>query len=112
MTKTTNYYKRASQKSAQGMLNLKILNSGLFLIVAGFAFLYLIGISDLTAKGFILQDLRTESRDLGERKEFYEQQVNSLQSFYVLSEQAKTLNMVAIEDIEYLKASNQLVAKK
>jgi len=112
MTKTANYYKRAAEKNSKGRLNLRILNIGLFLTLATFAFFYLIGISDLTAKGFILQDLRSQNSELEESVAFYEQEVNSLQSFYVLNEQAKTLNMVAISDIEYIKAGSSIVAKK
>jgi hypothetical protein len=112
MTKTANYYKRAAEKNNKGRLNLRLLNIGLFLTIATFAFFYLIGISDLTAKGFILQDLRSQTSDLEERMSFYEQEVNSLQSFYALNEQAKTLDMVAVSNIEYIKAGNSTVAKK
>ena len=112
MTKTANYYKRSAEKNTKDRLNLRILNIGLLLTIATIAFLYLIGISDLTAKGFILQDLRSQTNDLEERRAFYEQEMNSLQSFYVLNEQAKTLNMVAISDIEYIKAGDTAVAKK
>jgi cell division protein FtsB len=113
MIKMSSYYcGRAAKENSRYALNIKILNLGLFLTITVFTFFYLISISDLTAKSFILQELRAEADSLGERQEFYEQQVNSLQSFYILSERAKTLNMVAIEDIEYIKASSQFVAKK
>lgn len=112
MTKTVNYYKRTGQKDSRARLNLRLINAGLFISLAALAFIYLIGISDLTAKGFILQDLRMENNELEERWAFYEQQVNSLQSSTSLAEQVKSLNMVAIEDIEYIKVGTNAVAKK
>lgn len=113
MKKNCNYHQRGRDaKKKTNRLNLKFINYALFSVFTTFAFFYLIGISDVTAKGFILQDLRREAIDLEENKTFYEQEIDSLQSFYSLSEQAKTLNMVVISDIEYIKAGTHSVAKK
>lgn len=113
MKKHCNYYQRnRDAKNKTKRLNLKFLNYALFSIFATFAFFYLIGISDLTAKGFILQDLRQEAVNLEDSKSQCQQEIDSLQSFYSLSEKAKTLNMVVVSDIEYIKAGTHIVAKK
>lgn len=107
------YHQRGRETKARAkQINLKFINYALFVTFFSFAFLYLIGISDVTAKGFILHDLRREVVDLEETKDAYEQEINSLQSFYSLNEQAKTLNMVVISDIEYIKAGAHSIAKK
>jgi cell division protein FtsB len=113
MKKTANYYTlQKNNKKSYKFISIRMLNIGLFLFVATGFFFYLIGISSLTAKGFILQDLRSQAAELEERHEMLEQQVNSLQSFYVLNEKAKNLDMVKIDNIEYIKAGTQTVAKR
>lgn len=114
MTKIVNCYKnRLEPRTKSGcLINLRIFNTFLFVIIFGMSFAYLIGVSDLTVKGFALQELRMQSAKLAEQKLSYEQQVDAMQSYYILSERAKSLNMVAINDIEYLQATHQNVAKK
>ncbi|MDI3496352.1 MAG: hypothetical protein PWQ35_373 [Patescibacteria group bacterium] len=113
MKKAANYYSASKKiKTKPKSVSLRLLNAGLFLTAAAGFFMYLIGISDLTAKGFILQDLRSQAVEAEENYKLQEQQVNSLQSFYVLNEKAKDLNMVKIDNIEYIKVSGQAVAKK
>lgn len=113
MTKKTKYYRQNDKKqNSQTAINLKIFNFGLFFLVTTFAFFYLIGISDLTTKGFVLQELRTEASSLEERKVSFEDKVNDLQSYYFLNEKVEILDMVAINDIEYIKVGSQVVAKK
>ncbi|MDD3939067.1 MAG: hypothetical protein PHF49_00165 [Patescibacteria group bacterium] len=113
MKKATNYYLSSKKnKKNPKSISLRLLNTGLFLMVAAGFFMYLIGISDLTAKGFILQDLRSQAFEIEESYKLQEQQVNSLQSFYVLNEKAKDLDMVKVDNIEYIKVGGQAVAKK
>jgi hypothetical protein len=114
MTKIVNCYKNSLEPKVKSgcLINLRIFNTFLLVVICGISFAYLIGVSDLTVKGFALQELRTQAAKLAEQKLSYEQQVDAIQSYYVLSERAKSLNMVAISDIEYLQAANQSVAKK
>lgn len=113
MTRQASYYNKQGKGSdLKGAVKVKVLNIGIFISFFALAFMYLLGISDITAKGFILQELRSQSQDLQERHEFYQQQANSLQSFYSLNEKVKTLDMVKVDDIEYIKAVSGVVAKK
>ena len=42
----------------------------------------------------------------------YEQEIDALQSYYVLNARVQSLNMVAINEIEYIKVPDSVVAKK
>ena len=113
MTKIVNCYnERLRTKPVKRLVSLGIFNVCLFVVVAGLGFAYLLGVSDLTVKGFALQELRQESARLAEEKLAQEQKIDALQSYYVLSERVKSLNMVAISDIEYIQENSRAVAKR
>ncbi len=113
MSSKSSYYKSKKDSKQQSIrLNLRFLNYGLGLLVLAFVFIYLFGISDLTAKGFILQDLRHQLDEVSEDRVAYEDQVNKLQSYHALNEKLQPLGMVAVTDIEYIKVNAPIVAKK
>lgn len=113
MSQIATYYKeRQKIHTAKRGLNLRFFNAILFLVVFGLGFAYLISVSDLTVKGFVLQELRAEVAALAEERLSYKEKIDALQSYYVLSERAKSLDMVAISDIEYIQAGSHIVAKK
>jgi hypothetical protein len=113
MTKIVNCYNtQLKPKTNKHSVNLRIFNFFIFTIVFSLGFAYLIGISDLTVKGFVLQDLKGKSSSLIAEKIDNEQQIDSIQSYYALNSRAQKLNMVAINDIEYLSSGGHIVAKK
>jgi len=113
MTKIVNCYsENLKSKSARPCLNLRIINFFLFSLVFACGFAYLIGVSDLTVKSFALKELKLEQAALAEKKLAYEQEIDALQSYYILSARAKSLNMVAINDIEFIKSLDGVVAKR
>ncbi|MDP2944181.1 MAG: hypothetical protein Q8N57_01245 [bacterium] len=112
MTKiATNY---ASQRTVSGLtrFNLKYFNVCLFAGLAVLGVMYLINISDLTVQGFSLRDLKSRVSDLASEKMANEEAVNAAQSYYSLNARAQGLDMVAIDDVEYLPASSLTVARK
>ncbi|MFA5024450.1 MAG: hypothetical protein WC523_05875 [Patescibacteria group bacterium] len=113
MTKIVNCYSAnlsAAKKTRQ--LSLKSLNLGLFVFILAFGFLYLLNISDLTVKGFALRELKIQATDLASAKLENEEKINDLQSYYSLNSRTQKLNMVAVGNVEYLAATNPVVAKK
>jgi hypothetical protein len=113
MTKIVNCYNaQLKPKTKKHSVNLKIFNFCLFAALFSLGFAYLIGISDLTVKGFVLQEMKNQSSNLASEKRDNEQQVDSLQSYYALNSRAQKLDMVVINDIEYLSAGSHVVAKK
>lgn len=113
MTKIVNCCsENLKSKKTRHYLNLRVVNVFIYVLLVVCGFAYLIGVSDLTVKSFALKELKMEQAALAEKKQAYEQEIDSLQSYYVLSARAQSLNMVAINDIEYIKSPDSTVAKK
>ena len=116
MTKIVNgYSSKIKPASNKRTIDLKKINIGIFSILSVLGVFYLVSISDLTVKGFALQELKNKVAAINDEKVSNEEQINKLQSYYSLSSRTKGLNMVAIGDIEYLNknaASAAALAKK
>ncbi len=113
MTKVINYYQAKNQSVKTGKkLNLKFLNMGLIALVVSLGVFHLINVSDLTVKGFVLKELKTEVSFLASEKLDNEEKINNLQSYYSLNTRTEKLNMVAISEIDYLVAPGAVVARK
>ncbi len=113
MTKMVNCYSgQLKPRPVKHSLNLRIFNLFIFTLIFSLGFCHLLNISDLTVKGFVLQELKMQSASLAAEKVDNEQQVDALQSYYALNSRAQSLNMVKISDIEYLSTGSHAVAKK
>ena len=106
------YAKPLKSPVGSNRLNLKYFNLGLFAVIAGLGFVYMINISDLTVQGFALRDLKAQATNLASTEAENEETVNSAQSYYSLSSRTQGLNMVAVGDVEYITAPNSTVAKR
>jgi len=91
---------------------LKYFNFGVLTLISILGVLYINNISELTAQGFALRDLKSNLSALASENMEKEELVNAAQSYYSLSLRTKDLNMVAIANVEYLSPSGQAVAKK
>lgn len=113
MTKIVNAYSsRIKPVSNSRTVSLKKINIGIFSLLSVMAVFYLVSISDLTVRGFALQELKNQVASVNDEKLNNEEQINKLQSYYSLSSRTKDLNMVAIGDIEYLNKNVAVIAKK
>lgn len=92
-------------------LNLKFFNYALFILIASAGIFYLVGINDLTVKGFRLQELRGEIFILSNDMKGMEGQVMSLKSYNDLSAKARELGMVALGEVEYLTVMDGVAVK-
>lgn len=94
--------------------NFKVKLTNLFLVtliltVGGF---YLASMNNLVVRGFELQKLKRQSESLAnENKEISARKV-ALESYRNIDSKLRDLNMVAIDKIEYLNASAEVIAKK
>jgi hypothetical protein len=93
-------------------VSLKKINYALFSLLSILGVLYLVSVSDLTVKGFTLQELKSRANSANSEKLANEEKINKLQSYYSLSLRTKGLNMVAVGDIEYLNKEAAALAKK
>lgn len=113
MTKMGNSYASKLKPDSNGFkIDLKKVNISIFSILSVLGVFYLVSVSDLTVKGFALQELKSQVNLIGNEKLLNEEKINKLQSYYYLSSRTKDLNMVAIGDIEYLNKSATALAKK
>ncbi|MDX9779210.1 MAG: hypothetical protein RBT30_03155 [Patescibacteria group bacterium] len=85
-----------------------------FLVMACFVsgIFYLIGMNDLTVKGFELKDLKNKVSVLAEENQDLHAKALHLQSYTALSPRLDDLEMVAVENILYLNPQAAVVAKK
>ena len=113
MTKTVNAYSSKIKPASNGFkIDLKKINISIFSVLSVLGVFYLVSVSDLTVKGFALQELKSQANSISNEKLLNEEKINKLQSYYYLSSRTKDLNMVAIGDIEYLSKSTAALAKK
>ena len=108
----TRYQAPASRQSQGKRLNLKCFNVGLGALILSLGVFYLVNVSDLTVKGFALQELKTKVNLLASEKLDNEEKVNDLQSYYSLNTRTQKLNMVAVGEIDYLTVPSVVVARK
>ena len=73
---------------------------------------YVIGVNDLSIKGFMLEDLKRQSESLAKENQDIEIKVMQLESYEHLAAKAQELKMVAVDKIEYITIVNGEVAKK
>lgn len=113
MTQIVNGYSSKIKPVSKGhRLDLRKINIGLLSVLSVLGVFYLITVSDLTVKGFVLQELKSQAASVNDERLSSEEQINKLQSYYSLSSRTKGLNMVAIGDIEYLSKNAAALAKK
>lgn len=92
--------------------NLKYFNAALFISLAGLGVFYLVLINDLTVRGFSLQNLNSRAAKLASINMSNQEQVNVAQSYLSLKDRLQNLNLVAVDNVEYLSAHDLTVAKK
>lgn len=92
--------------------NLKYFNFALFGLIAVLGVLYLVNISQLSVLGFTLNELKSEAAILAGIKMSKEEEVNRARSYQALAARTQNLDMVAIDELEYLVVNAPAVAKK
>lgn len=113
MKKTANFTPRAMQKPEKKSLNLSsALNIFLGITCVALGIAYLVQMNNLTIQGFSLKEMKANASILAEENEDLHAKALSLQSYSTLSPRLDSLNMVAVEEITYLKSDEAVVAKK
>lgn len=113
MTKIINCYAGHNQAAkGRSRLNLKYLNLGLFALGLILVTVYLVNISQLTVQGFTLRELKSRAAALNNEILEKEEKVSAAQSYYIVNTRTKDLQMVAVDNIEYLSTSAVAVLRK
>lgn len=74
--------------------------------------MYLVGMNDLTVKGFVLKDLKSQVSLLVEESQELQAKALTMQSYNALSPRLQDLNMVLVDDVAYFSPKVPVVAKK
>jgi len=90
----------------------RTINTFLSISCLVFGVVYLIGMNDLTVKGFVLNDLKSQVSMLAEENQDLQTRSLTLQSYTALSPRLQDLNMVAVDDVAYLSPQASTLAKK
>jgi cell division protein FtsB len=99
-------------QQAQRSLSWRSVNIFLVVVCLVFGVTYLVGMNDLTVKGFALKDLKSRTNLLAAENQDLQARVLTLQSYTALSPRLRGLDMVAVEDVAYFSPQTPVVAKK
>lgn len=90
----------------------KIFNKSLVCLMIVFMLSYLVSINDLSIKGFIIEDMKSNISELEIDNETYELEAMTLESYELLDQRAQKLGMVKVDDIKYVTFVDGVVAVK
>lgn len=91
---------------------LKVLNLFLLALIAVGGAYYVALVNDLTVKGLKAQELKNRVSTLREENRNLNVRVTSLKSYNAVAQRTDDLGMTSINDVKYLKAPEEVLAKK
>jgi len=100
------------QKIKKIRINVRFFNKILFLTILVCLISYVATINDLSIKGFALQELKKEVKDLGEHNKELDLKITNLRSYNSLSDKIAKSNFVDGGDVEYFNLKEEAVAMK
>ncbi|HKK54393.1 MAG TPA: hypothetical protein VJ926_02650 [Patescibacteria group bacterium] len=106
-----NYIQQKSRVSKKNK-TLSWLNASIVVCLAFSLIYYVVGVNDLTVKGFDLQEKQTKVRALAVENENYQDMAMTKESLYSVKSRVNDLDLVAVEDVSYITITNTTVAKK
>lgn len=107
--KTNNMRHKGQNKK---IFSWRVVNTLLSITCITFGVVYLVGMNDLTVKGFVLNELKGQVSVLAEENQDLQTSSLSLQSYAALSPRLQDLDMVKVEDVVYFSHQALVVAKK
>ncbi|MFA4942441.1 MAG: hypothetical protein WC564_02280 [Patescibacteria group bacterium] len=98
---------KKSNVSKVKLINLFLI--ALILVSGGF---YLAGMNNLVVKGFELQKLKVQAQSLANENQEISARKVALESYYNIDGKLRDLNMVAVDQIDYLTVLSDVIAKR
>ncbi len=108
--KSLKCYSKKRQKKC--FFNLKMINTLLFSLLLIASVSYIVLANNITVKGFELRDLRAQLSYLNEENRSLETNLMTMKAYGNIYNQVKDLDMVAIENVNYIKLLDLSVAKR
>lgn len=107
MTQTySGVYSRQIENDNPNFWNVKTLNFLLMACIIAASLYYVSGINDLVVKGFKLQSLKVQASLLSEDNRKLSVETASIKSYNSLANRVASMGMVAVDNIEYVKADS------
>jgi hypothetical protein len=99
-------YTREVEIRQSSWSGVKILNVVLLALIVTGSLYYVTGINDLVVKGFKLQELKSEAGFLAEANKKANVETAKLKAYGNLAKKIESLQMVAVDNVDYLKADS------
>ena len=101
------------KKSAKGKIfNWRIFSKILIILIIISGVYFIISVNDLSIKGFMLQELKTELGELDNENVNLELKIMELGSYENISNRARDMKMVKVDKIDYITIIDEVVAIK
>jgi len=94
------------------IFKIKLVNLFLIALIFVSGGFYLTGMNNLVVKGFELQKLKHQAESLANENQEISARKVALESYRNIDSKLRDLNMVAIDKIEYLAATDEVIAKR
>lgn len=104
--KFSGVYSQQIEAKQPGWFNIKIVNGFLLLLIVAGSLYYVTGINDLVVKGFELQELKAKVSYLSEENKKASAETMALKSYGNLAKRIENLQMVAVDNIDYIKVDS------
>ncbi len=92
--------------------NLVFLNKILFSFILILSSYYVMNINNLAIKGFALQELKQEVKELDEEKKTLNLEITYLRSYSCIDKKIKESNFVSVNNIEYFDSKEDTLAMR
>ncbi len=93
-------------------INLRKVNTILFLLLIVGAVLYFLTVNNLSTRGFVFKDLRDKNNKLEIEKQRLESKITEFASYQNLNPRIEQLQLVKATDVIYLDSNAFTVARK
>jgi len=100
------------EKGVNYRRNILIANRIIVVLIIAFSIGYMLSVNDLSIKGFVLNDLKSQLKDLEKENSLIESQFAQLESNNTINNRAQQLAMVKVDKIDYITLVDGRVAKR
>ena len=111
MTKIKTKSRNNCTRKKRKVFNLVVLNYFIFFLVLGSCVYYIVGVNDLSVKGFQLFELKSKLDNLEAEYNSFELHMMGLESFAKISQRAGGMGFVKADNVDYLTGVRDVVAK-
>ncbi len=90
----------------------RLLYNLLIILIIFSGIYYVISINDLSARGFVMQELKVKLAAISNKNKDMELKIMELESYENIEQRADNLKMVKVDKIDYFTIVNEAMAKK